>query len=324
MTWQKSIKFIIKTSEVCDFYTIDHQLISFNKQGTLCFNRGGQWHPDEERENKYKRIDLDIINRKLAEAGLVPIISSLTAFSIHSWHFLEYLDGLGLLDKITYLAYSDPHISLPIKYIKKMSALKTLIIDTSTTRVFDKPTDTELEYYRASLAELVIQLPPTLEILFIHFPTFNGSMANLPPGLRILCIISYAFNESLDYLPLSLEVLILLQLRDFKHDIQNLPPLLKMLALDLENNRCYTSAVQLPLELEYLLLTMRSSNSFLCAIGKEDCENIRNLKKIICNSHWSCILNEKKISNGILQNTIITNADHFHYTNIINELLLLY
>jgi len=121
MSWQESIKLIIKTSEVCDFYAIDHHLISFNKQGTLCFNRGGQWHPDNERENRYKRVDLDIIIQKLADANLEPLITSWTAFSMHSWHFLEYLDRLNLLDKITYLAYSDPRISLPIKYNPKGS-----------------------------------------------------------------------------------------------------------------------------------------------------------------------------------------------------------
>lgn len=319
MSWQESIKFIINTTEVCEFYTSDEQLISFNKHGTLCFNRGGMWHSADERENRYKRVDLDIIIRKLADARLEPIIRQCSAFSAHNWLFLEYLDRLELLNKITYLAYSDPRISLPTKYIKKMTALQILIINTSGTSTYNKPTIEELGIYQTCLAELVIQLPPTLEILFIHFPSFNGSMSNLPPQLRILCITSNQFTQSLDYLPLSLEALILLQLSIYSNDIQNLPPLLKVLVLDL--NRNYKSLVQLPLDLEYLYLTIHLYDSFLKTIGGQDCENILNLKTLMCDCKYFNIINKNKYSNKILQKTIIKNASAIHYTNIIYELL---
>ena len=68
MSWKELIKYIQDTAEVCDFYTNDYQLISFNKQGALCFNRGGMWHPDDEIENRYKRVDLNIIIQKIGRA----------------------------------------------------------------------------------------------------------------------------------------------------------------------------------------------------------------------------------------------------------------
>lgn len=315
MSWLDSIKYIINTSEVCDFYTNDEQKISFNKHGTLCFNRGGMWHPDDEIENRYKRVDLNIIIQKLANAGLEHIIKQWTAFSMHNWLFLEYLDRLDMLDKITYLAYSDPHISLPLKYIKKMTALRILIIDPSKTSVYDKPTGKEQKVYQAGLAELVNQLPPTLEILFIHFPLFNGTLANLPIGLRILCIISYQFNQSLDYLPLSLEVLLLLQHSTFQHNILNLPPLLKMLALDL-NGCAYKGSIQLPPLLEYLQLTMRSNESFLAAVGEPDFEHILNLKTLICDAKWFSKIQQTQKTIPKLKDT-----NSIHYTNLIKEFL---
>ncbi len=318
MDWRHSIKLIINTSEVCDFYCIDHHLISFNKQGTLCFNRGGQWHPEDERENRYKRVDLDIIIKKLADANLEPLIKRWTAFSMHSWHFLEYLDKLDMLDKITYLAYSDNLVSLPIKYITKMTALRTLIIDTTTTRMYNRTTRIEEDAYEASLAELVIQLPSTLEILFINFPLFNGSLANLPPGLRILYINSYNFNKSLDYLPLSLEVLILLHY--YENNILNLPLLLKMLVLDFRNN--YNGHIQLPPNLEYLQLNIDNKENFLTAIGGQDGANITNLKSLIVSSRWYTILSKRQLLPGSnLQNIYIKNADTIHYTNLIKELM---
>jgi hypothetical protein len=315
MSWQDSMKFITNTAEVNNFYTKgDHQLISFNKQGTLCFNRGGQWHPDEGR------VDFDIIIKKLADANLEPLIKRWTAFSIHRWYFLEYLDRLDMLDKITYLAYGDPYISLPIKYIKKMTALRILIIEPHTTCKYDKPTSKEHDAYQDCLAELVIQLPPTLEILFIHYPLFNGKLTNLPPKLRILCIISEQFNESLDYLPLNLEVFILLQLHDYTHNIMNLPPLLKLLALDLCQGS-YTGGVTLPPKLEYLLLTMDSSDSFLAAIEEQDYQYSRDIKTILCNLKCFDILIDKRQHHGILQNTVIKSFWGFSCTDVINKLL---
>ena len=315
MSWRDSIKYIINTSEVCNFYTNDEQKISFNKQGTLCFNRGGMWHSDDEQENRYKRVDLDIIIQKLANAGLEPIIKQWTAFSIHNWCFLEYLDRLDMLDKITYLAYSDPHISLPLKYIKKMTALRILIIDPSKNSVYDKPTYDEQKVYQAKLEELVNQLPPTLKILFIHFHLFNGKLANLPIELLILCIISYQFSHSLDYLPISLEALLLLQNGMFQDNILNLPPLLKMLALDLD---CcaYKGSIQLPPQLEYLQLTTRSNESFLAALGGSDFEYILNLKILICDAKWFSKIHQTQKTIPKLKNT-----NSIHYTNLIKELL---
>jgi len=202
-----------------------------------------------------------------------------------------------------------------------MTALRTLIIDTSKTCVYEKSTDIEQNLYRTSLAELVIQLPSTLEILFIHFPIFSGSLANLPPRLRILYINSYQFNESLDYLPLSLEVLILLNIICYKNNILNLPPLLKMLVLDLHNSR-YKGCVQLPPALEYLQLEIDYGESFLEAIGGYDGANISRVKSLIVSSKWYSILNTRKLSaESNLQNIKIKNADTIHHTNLIEELM---
>lgn len=336
VSWREYIELIVDTAEVCDFHTIDHQLISFNKQGTLCFNRGGMWHSKDEQEQRYKRVDVDSIIQKISDAGLESLIRSKQAFSIHSHHFLEYFDRLGILNTITYLAYTDPLVSLPIKYITKMSNLRCLIINPSKTVRFERTTAQQQAEYNASLEELVIQLPPPLEILLIAFPVFNGSLSNLPPALRILCIISNQFHQSLDYLPINLEVLLLLELSKYTLNIENLPVGLQMLAFDCEYE-CYTGALQIPPKIQYLQLNKCSITTLQNALGVEnaifDCgyrdlytvERLSQLKSLIVSSYLYNILIAKKQTleePNIWKSIKIYNRDATHGSRIIEKLLM--
>jgi hypothetical protein len=319
MSWREHIQKINNPTDVNDFYTIDHHLISFNKFGALCFNRGGMWHHNDEQEYRYKRVDLEIIREKINTASLQPVIISCRSFSVPNWRFLEYLDELGLLEKITYLAYSDAQVSLPIKYIQKMQSLQTLIIDTRKTRFFNKPTSAEQSIYEKDLADLVSQLPIPLETLFIDFELFNGSLANLPAGLRILCINSYHFTGSLDYLPMNLEVLLLLHLNYYIADILNLPVGLKMLGLNFADGS-YKGSITLPPELEYLQFNIKNEQGFLAAIG-ENCEHLARLKSLVVASNiWTKLLMLKD-KYPALNNVKLTNAGRIHHTRLIDELL---
>ena len=316
--WQELIRLIIDCSEVYTFGTSNYQPISFNIHGVLCFNNTGMWHPDDEQLNRYKRVELHDIIRKLTSAGLVPLIKSWTKFSIYNCKFLEYLDELGILDKITFLAYSDPITCIPAKYMSKMTSLQTLIINTSYTFTYDVLIVDITGVYASNLAEIISILPASLETLFIQSADFNGKLDNLPIGLRILYIISTLFNQPLDYLPTGLEVLAVLNAHYYtKSHILNLPQFLKFLALDINNHSTdNTIALQIPLEVEYLYLSSNRKfpESFIDSIGGHNYTNLQQVKRIICSPYWFQIFNSKP---GIK----LISIDTVHISDIIEKLL---
>jgi hypothetical protein len=321
MSLQELIHKLINTSEIYDFYTNDYQLISFNIYGVLCFNRCGLWHPKNEQINRYKRVELHDIIRKITISGIEPLIKTWSSFSIFNYKFLDYLDSIEMLEKITFLVYTDSTVCIPMKYITKMTNLKTLIINTEKIRLYDRPTIEQINTYAEELAKITSFLPATLETLYIHCIEFNGNLDNLPHGLRILYIISALFNQSLDFLPQNLEALILLHAHNYHFSINNLPPMLKLLALDI--NKIVSDykiiyqlpiTLQLPLSIEYLYLQF--PKSFIDITDNLDCYHLKHLKTLICNPKWFQIIsNQSSIK--------LINIDTVHYSKIIEKLFQL-